>query len=79
MFPTTEICNIVRMPSQVFVERDGYRMVAFPARLEKTVIEDQTDDPAPFGYRADDRVARMPVGRGQGSGVRVRRANTGKT
>jgi hypothetical protein len=32
-----------------------------------------------MGYRADDFVAQMPVSQGQGSGVRVRRANTGKT
>jgi hypothetical protein len=24
MFPTTEVCNIVRMGSQMFVRRDGY-------------------------------------------------------
>ena len=38
--PTADMCNTVRVASQVFVKRDGYRLVALPARLEKTVIED---------------------------------------
>jgi hypothetical protein len=71
MAPTADMCNMVRVPSQVYVKRDGYRLVAFPARLEKPVIEDQTDDPTPFGYRANDFVAQVPVRWGQGSGIRV--------
>jgi len=38
--PTADTRNVVRVPSQVFVKRDGYRSVAIPARLEKTVVED---------------------------------------
>ena len=61
MPPAADMCNMVRVASQMFVERDVHRLVASPARLEKAVVEDQTDDPTPLGYRANDLVAQMPV------------------
>ena len=39
MPPTAGMRNMVRVPAQVFVKRDGYGLVAFPSRFEETVIE----------------------------------------
>ena len=79
VLPTTDACDVGRVPFQVFLERDGHRCGPVPVRVEETVVEYETDHPTPIGHRADDLIVQMPVRRGQRPGVRVRRADAGKS
>src|SRR5215831_1544644 len=78
MAPTTEMSNIVRMASQVFVQGDCYGFILSPARFKKTVIQDQTNDAPSLGDGANDGIAQMPIRRGQGLRIRMGRTHAGK-
>ena len=62
MIPAGEACHIMRMASQVFTQCDRHRSILFPARFEKTVIQDKTHNPVPLSYRPNNGITQLSNG-----------------